>query len=103
MFAEWATAPKYTRGPDGSLLVEPPKARRRPPEEAYAKAWANVWTLLTTDWGRYVFRTWELVVSVARYAHTPIDQVEDWPQSKLVRVARMLRDLLEREAPKVQR
>lgn len=91
------------RGLDGSVYVAPPPGAKADPQERYTAAWGRVWTLLTMDWGRYITHTWEMVVSVARYAHTPIDQVEAWPQSKLVRVAHLLRDLLEREAPKVKR
>jgi hypothetical protein len=64
------------------------------------KSWDRWMELVGYDYTKTIRATWEFVVFVARYASQRIDDVERWPISKVVRVAKMASELMMEEAKK---
>lgn len=79
------------------IAVPPPRPPRDPTEDVREAAvrWA---VMAVRDWTRDVREVWKLVVYIGRYGKQPIDHVERWPMSKVLRVAKGVSDLLNEEA-----
>lgn len=54
----------------------------------------------TRAWQKDIRSVWKTVTFVARYAAQPIDHVEQWPLSKILRTARLTVEYLEEEHKK---
>ena len=96
------SAPQYVVTA-GALMVVPPHQRARDVTEGLRPAATRWAAMMLRDWTQDVVRTWELVVYVARYGKQPIDHVERWPLSKLLRVTRLVSANLEAEAKAASR
>jgi hypothetical protein len=74
--------------------------RRVHTDAAYQDA-ATRWIALTArNWEKSIWDAWEAVTFVARYGAQSVEQVEEWPPSKIFRVARMLGEHIKKESPK---
>lgn len=95
---EHVFAPRL-RYDNGHLVAVTPFPVQRDPLEGYAASFQTWCDLVMADWSRNIQHTWKLMVAAARYGAQDIETMKDWPISEVVRVVRLLGDLLEKENP----
>ena len=79
------------------MFVMPPPVSQGSSREKSWELWQH---LCTYDHSKTIYRFWEMVVFVARYASQDISVVEKWPTSKLIRVYRIIVSFLKEESRK---
>lgn len=78
----------------------PPLAPPPPIQQRLARSWSLWLDLASRDWHASFRRVWKTVIFIGRYCAQPIEHVERWPLSKVVRTAKLTVEYLEDENKK---
>lgn len=69
-------------------------------QERLSRSWSLWLNLATREWSNELRVVWKTVIFVARYCAQPIEHVERWPLSKVIRTARFTAEYLTEENKK---